>query len=284
MVTEGSANFNEVLQGILEVTEATPRTEDVGKPQTVSIERMVHQAYILLRQQLERRVKLEPALYSKDRTEQALHDFERVLPDIQAEIAARAADSVSEFVRQEVRRVLRDALSDLSEAITNPVSSDEAAEITADTELSASKPEGTREFTEKSPPQGQDISQVPQRQGRGSVGSSDLEEVASPEAKATDEGVYQGNVKLSVEAQDGAKQVIQFLNVLNSNSALRVLRMVGTHGIITVWLNVQRPIPLKALLSEAEGVSKVSVRSSSQGSEPVLEVVLDNEPVLATGS
>ena len=58
--------MDKVLQDILEAVEDAPQASDVEKTNTRSIQRVVRQCYALLSQEMERKVKLEPDLYSRD--------------------------------------------------------------------------------------------------------------------------------------------------------------------------------------------------------------------------
>jgi hypothetical protein len=96
---------------------------------------------------------------------------------------------------------------------------------------------------------------------------------------ATDE-VYQGSVKVNVEAQGNVKQALHFLDQLGQNHQFRVLQIVGGYGSATAWLTLRQPLRLRELLLQMEDVSTVRVRNSrSPGeSEPVFEVALQGVP------
>ena len=65
MTNVKSPYMDKVLQDILEAVEDAPQASDVEKTNTRSIQRVVRQCYALLSQEMERKVKLEPDLYSE---------------------------------------------------------------------------------------------------------------------------------------------------------------------------------------------------------------------------
>ncbi len=315
MVNTGTAYFDQVLLEVLEAATDKPQTSDVQKVNTRAIERMVRQCYALLRQELERKVKLEPSLYSKDRMERVLREFETVIPDIQEAIATRVLDSVAEIIRLEIRRVLRDALSDLQEAVAEPAREEERGRVEPST-----SGEGICQPEESLPPsEAHDRPSTPTKRVEGPRGRSGMPQehavrrpsgpelhstVDKPERQHADRSsdtggttaqerheaagdeTYQDDVKVSVETHGSPKQMIRFLNQLSSNPQLRMLRMVGSYQSATLWLALRQPLHLRELLLQMDSVSEVRVcpTRGSGGPEHVLEIVLESLPEVAAAT
>ena len=84
------------------------------------IGKKVTQCGSLLRQQLERRAKRQPEMYSPDRTDRIMREFEGASEDLRATIAKRVMSKLTNHVQKEVLRVLEDAINDGAEAFEIP--------------------------------------------------------------------------------------------------------------------------------------------------------------------
>ncbi len=304
MVSATTAKFDQVLQEILYTAVDKPQVPQLEKANVRTIERMVHQCHALLRQNLERKVKMEPNVYHKERVERILDQFEAVMPDIQEAIAARVLDSISEIIRLEISRVLQDALSDLQDANVEPVSDkgeDEAQP--SNNAASLQGPEPSRLTTEEnvsstaqteratglqrqidrhqepaaqrtSKPESRLTADKPEHQQVD--GSSGASEMARKPDETADDEVFHGDVKVGLESHQSPKHMIRFLNQIEGNSQLRMLRMIGNNHGATLWLALRQPLRLNKLFSEMDNVSEVRVcrPRGSGGPEQVLEVVL----------
>ncbi|MFQ5874450.1 MAG: hypothetical protein ACE5JL_11710 [Dehalococcoidia bacterium] len=292
MAVKGTiAYFDQALQEILEATTDKPQAPDVEKVNALSVERMVRQCYALLRQGLEHKVKLEPHLYSKERMERVLQEFEASIPDIQDAISKRVADSVSELIRQEVRRVLQDAMSDLQDAVIEPASEEERGEVASAAgtgaesgERSPGKEETPKEQADQRPT-GQEVYPTIDETERQPADRLSGETGAPEEGdEAAHDLIFEGHVKVGVDTHGSPKQMVRFLNQVTAHPQMGMLQMVGNYRDATVWLALRRPVPLKDLLLEMDNVSEVRVcRPRGSGdTEHVLEVVLGGLPEVPT--
>ncbi len=104
-----------------------------------------------------------------------------------------------------------------------------------------------------------------------------LEKAPSPMDPADADEVYEGTVKLQVEAKQSVRQVIQFVDALRSKSDFRMLQLVGSHdeGGVGIWLGLRAPLRLREVLMQMEGVSRVDRHGIKLiGEEPRLDVWL----------
>ncbi|MFQ5933714.1 MAG: hypothetical protein ACE5KI_03630 [Dehalococcoidia bacterium] len=284
--------FDQALQDILEATADKPQAPDVRKANALSIERMVRQCYALLRQGLERKVKLEPNVYSKEQMERVLREFEGAIPDIQEAISIRVSDSISELVRQEIRRVLKDALSDLEEAMLAQASGEEKGKVAPAARAEApqqpkerpsaskekSKPEISTESEEIRPGKGD----TPREEAEHRPTDTSTDDTDAPKEgdEVADDEIYEGHVKLGVYTHGSRKQMIRFLNQVGTHPQLRMRQMVGSYRDATLWLALRQPLRLKHVLYDMENVSNVRVcpPRGSGDTEHVLEVLLEDLP------
>ena len=313
MVNANTAYFDQILQEILGATTDNHQSAISDRINTYSIERMVSQCYALLRQELERKVKLEPDRYSKERVESILGEFKTVIPDIQQVIATRVLDGISELMRQEIQHVLKDALNDLGDAVVAPVSKEEktrvhpatttgvpaeAAEarpVSHDSSNKGSDPtEGSEEPLELGGfPWEQPVHELSgvesnptvdelERQPPGTL--ADTNGSVQQSREEADDEIYQGDVKVSVDTLGSPQQITRFLNQLGSSDQLRVLRMVGSYQSATIWLSLHQPLHLKEFISQMKSVSEVRVRGPRGLREPehILDVVLEGLPQVAS--
>ena len=97
-------------------------------------------------------------------------------------------------------------------------------------------------------------------------------------SEAIDEEIYQGIVRLIVDAQGHTERMLQFVDDLGRNPQFRLLRLVGNYRNkgMDVWLGLREPLLLKTLLLETEGVSRVTdpVEHQPEGDERALKVAL----------
>ena len=101
---------------------------------------------------------------------------------------------------------------------------------------------------------------------------ADAEDVAGIPAKASlesdgdaDSGVYEGTVRLRVQANQSIQQLSQFVRELRQTPRLRLLRMNGNQkGGMDIWLGLREPLRLKKILEEMAGVSQVGVPLDSR--------------------
>ncbi len=275
---------------------------------TSIIHRMVAQCGALLRQQLERKAKQHPGMYDQARVDRIMSQFEVAAEDIQATIVQRVESRVSAYVQQEILRVLEDALNDDEDSLPEPVWSDGAYRLPPAVNGEASRqPEERRPAVEEDdtllklevkaeephngvPPVEQlaaasTTGMVQEQNGatedHGILPSSETDDTSEQPSQDSVEGVYEGTVKLRVEAKEHVRQVIQFVDALRQRSDFRLLQLVGNYKEgVGIWLGLRSPLRLKEVLLQMEGVSQVDAPAwrDMDGSEPMLKVRLAEAP------
>ena len=71
--------------------------------------------------------------------------------------------------------------------------------------------------------------------------------------------LYEGSVRLKVEAEGDVQQVVQFVQELRNKSQLRVLRLVSnTQKDLDILLGLREPTKLKDVLGEIVGVTEAT--------------------------
>lgn len=102
----------------------------------------------------------------------------------------------------------------------------------------------------------------------------------SGETEEPDEELYQGTVRLIVDAHGRTERMLQFVDELGRNPNFRLLRLVGNYQKkgMDVWLGLREPLHLMTLLRETEGVSLVmdTVDQQPDGDERALQVALED--------
>lgn len=97
-----------------------------------------------------------------------------------------------------------------------------------------------------------------------------------PVIPAEDE-VYEGTVRLNVEANGCIRQVVHFVRELRQKPELRLLRLVGNNREgVDILIGLREPLLLNKMLPQIEGVTIVSTSlgSSESGGERLLNVRL----------
>lgn len=275
---------------------------------TSMIQRMVAQCGALLRQQLERKAKLEPGMYDQARVDRIMGQFEVSSPDIQATIVQRVESKISAYVQQEILRILEDVLNDDEDSLPDPVWSDGAYRLAPAVNGEASrqpeerrpaveeddtllKPEMKAEEPHNGVPPVQQLAalstteMVQEQNGatedHGIYPSSETDGTSEQPSQASVDGVYEGTVKLRVEAEEHVRQVIHFVDALRQKSDFRLLQLVGNYKEgVGIWLGLRSPLRLKEVLLQMEGVSQVDAPGwrDLDGSEPMLKVRLAEAP------
>ena len=113
------------------------------------------------------------------------------------------------------------------------------------------------------------------------AGSATLPEADIPpqeHSENLDEALYEGTVKLIVDAHGRTERMLQFVDELGRNPNFRLLRLVGNYQKkgMDVWLGLREPLHLMTLLRETEGVSLVmgDAEPQPEGDERALQVAL----------
>ena len=106
------------------------------------------------------------------------------------------------------------------------------------------------------------------------------EEAALP---AEGEEIYEGTVRLNVQAEGSMALVMGFTQRLRERPAFRLLRLNNNpRGGVDIWLGLREPLPLRQTLGELESVADCSPVSGSdlgpETDETVLSVLLSAAP------
>jgi len=104
------------------------------------------------------------------------------------------------------------------------------------------------------------------------------EQLGSP----SEDGIYEGNVKLRVEWDGRIQLLIEFVTMLRTCPQVRVVRLVGNSTTdVEICLALREPLRLKEMLAQMEGVSQLTELSQEEagpgGPERVLDVRLSKE-------
>ncbi|MCH8206199.1 MAG: FHA domain-containing protein [Chloroflexi bacterium] len=108
---------------------------------------------------------------------------------------------------------------------------------------------------------------------------------------ADDEEVFEGNVRLSVQADGDIQLVVNFVQELRLQAEFRLLRMVGhSQKNVDILLGLREPLRLRETLGRMQGVSEVNEmkeeaegrassdrEQGSEGSERMVNVLLRSD-------
>ncbi len=289
---------------------ADTKTSDTGLSHdtfTAMVGQMVVQCKALLRQQLEHKATKQPLLYDQERIGRIMAEFEAGSADIQDAIAARVMSRLTHHVQQEVMRVLQDALSDAAETLEDPLweqsktwgnagwtqrgdSVEEesvAAEKVEEPPQPDPEPVVGPEAIERDEPEPVGAAElVSAVESRVEEIASSVEEGSGDEEETRRSGgmgeVYEGTVKLRVDATDSFRQVIQFVEALRQKAGFRLLKLVGGfEDGVDIWVGLKAPIAINEVLMTMPGVAQVTPAHwlEQDASEPLINIRLANDPV-----
>ena len=171
---------------------------------------------------------------------QIMGEFEAGSADIQDAIAARVMSRLTHHVQQEVMRVLQDALSDAAQSWGTAgwiQRGDSVEDETVGEEMVEGPTQPEPERVAQPEPFVRDEPEPVAAAEPVSIVESRVEEIASsvdepghdedgPQSEGIGE-VYEGTVKLRVDATDSFRQVIQFVEALRQKAGFRLLKLVG---------------------------------------------------------
>ncbi len=273
---------------------------------TAMVGQMVVQCKALLRQQLEHKATRQPLLYDQERIERIMAEFEAGSADIQDAIAARVMSRLTHHVQQEVMRVLQDALSDAAQTLEDPLweqsntwgnsgwiqrgDSVEDEPVAEEVVEEPTRPE-PEPVAEPGPFVRDELEPVAAAEPV-SIVESRVEEIASSVDEAGHEEdaprsagigeVYEGTVKLRVDATDSFRQVIQVVEALRQEAGFRLLKLVGGfEDGVDIWVGLKAPIAINEVLMTMPGVAEVTPAHwlEQDASEPLINIRLANDPV-----
>jgi CheY-like chemotaxis protein len=87
----------------------------------------------------------------------------------------------------------------------------------------------------------------------------------------TDTDLYEGVVRVSLEAASSLRQVMQFVSQLRQNPQFRLLRLAANQSSkdgMDIWLSLRQPTYLKKVLLEMPGVSQVNAPKEPDAKSP----------------
>ena len=87
--------------------------------------------------------------------------------------------------------------------------------------------------------------------------------------------LYEGNVKLTVGAEDDILQLVYFVSTLHQMPQVRLLRLECNAQNVEIYLSLREPIHLREILSQVQGVTEVSAPQEHEDSPPDHERMLD---------
>jgi len=286
---------------------ADTRASDTGLSHdtfTAMVGQMVVQCKALLRQQLEHKATKQPLLYDQERIGRIMAEFEAGSADIQDAIAARVMSRLTHHVHQEVMRVLQDALSDAAESLEDPLweqsntwgnagwnqrgDSVEEESVAAEKVEESTQPEPVvrpEAIVREEPEPVAAVEPVSAVESRVEEIASSIEEGGDGEEAPRSGGmaeVYEGTVKLRVDATDSFRQVIQFVEALRQKAGFRLLKLVGGfEDGVDIWVGLKAPIAINEVLMTMPGVAQVTPAHwlEQDASEPLINIRLANDPV-----
>lgn len=114
----------------------------------------------------------------------------------------------------------------------------------------------------------------------------DLIEAIEEDEELTEEtvkkAVFEGTVRLNVEANGCIREIVHFVRELRQKPQLRLLRLVGNNRDgVDIWLGLREPLRLKSILPELQGITIVTKPLPHIGSpdERLLSVRLSRDSV-----
>jgi hypothetical protein len=211
---------------------------------------------------------------------------------------------LTHHVQQEVMRVLQDALSDAAQSLEDPLweqantwgnagwtqrgdsMEDEAVAAEKVEEPTQPEPVSRPEpIVRDEPEPAAAVEPVSTVESRVEEIASGVEEGGHAE-EAVQRGdigeVYEGTVKLRVDATDSFRQVIQFVEALRQKAGFRLLKLVGGfEDGVDIWVGLKAPIAINEVLMTMPGVAEVTPAHwlEQDASEPLINIRLANDPV-----
>lgn len=110
-----------------------------------------------------------------------------------------------------------------------------------------------------------------------STGPTDEEMPSPADDEVYDQDLYEGTVRISIEADACISRVVQFVRELRQKPQFRLLRLVGNKKSgVNIWLGLREPLDLKKILPQIEGVTRVRTLSATapDGKERLIAVQL----------
>ncbi len=156
-------------------------------------------------------------------------------------------------------------------AITDPVPEPAAPPVQAQQPPAPSEPAPTELAIEEPVPEEPLIEKLAIENA-----PSDEPPINEPIRPASETGIYEGTVRLTVSALGPVRNLINFVSELRQSPQFRLLRLVANQHKegMDIWLGLREPLEFVQILASMAGVHDVSPGSdSSQGEEEQLLIV-----------
>ena len=105
-----------------------------------------------------------------------------------------------------------------------------------------------------------------------------------PEVVASNDAMYEGEVRLDIQVDGSLGLVVEFVNQLRNKPEVRIRRMeTNRNDTVSLLLSLRQPVSLRLVLTEIAGVSQVQADSggASAAMKLVLAAVEARAPVLS---
>ena len=107
------------------------------------------------------------------------------------------------------------------------------------------------------------------------AGAEEIANIPEEPSQSSGQDLYEGNVKLTVGAEDDVLQLVYFVSELRQMSQVRLLRLERNAQDVEIFLSLREPIHLREILSQVQGVTEVSAPQEHKDSPPDHERLLD---------
>jgi len=161
-------------------------------------------------------------------------------------------------------------------AITDPVPEPAAPPVQAQQPPAPSEPAPTELAIVEPVPEEPPIEEPPVQGLAIENAPSDEPPINEPIRPASETGIYEGTVRLTVSALGPVRNLINFVSELRQSPQFRLLRLVANQHKegMDIWLGLREPLEFVQILASMAGVHDVSPGSdSSQGEEEQLLIV-----------
>lgn len=161
-------------------------------------------------------------------------------------------------------------------AITDPVPEPAAPAVQAQQPPAPSGPAPTELAIVEPVPEKPPIAEPPVEKLAIENAPSDEPPIKEPIRPASETGIYEGTVRLTVSTLGPVRNLINFVSELRQSPKFRLLRLVANQHKegMDIWLGLREPLEFVQILASMAGVHDVSPGSdSSQGEEEQLLIV-----------
>lgn len=182
--------------------------------------------------------------------QQIVREMEVAAAELQT-VIGRVQGRVQDILQQEIQRAVEGALGNIRDSLSNALAP--TLPITG-----PPSPSQDPDPQSETPPTA--FAQTwEQLWEPGEAGTSQEPEETAPEAgDSVAEGMYQGAVRLTIEAGAPLQQLARFLDSLWRDPRIRPLRVVGNEREeVDVWVELRQPLDLETMVGEMSMVEEV---------------------------